>query len=304
MLASKLKKGDTIGVIAPDKALKSSDRVYLEKASEFFKSLGLKIKYGKYLFSDENYCAGNPEERAKDVNDMFADGNVKAIFTVKGGDLANGVLPFLDYENIKYNPKMFLGMSDISVLLCAIYKMTGLITYHCNDYLYYGTDKVTDYDKNEIMDKLFEGNKIIFPYNERNFVNFGDKIITGKCFGTNVVGLQKLFGTPYMIDLENSILFLEGYKSNIVQWNSFLEHYNQIGAINQAIVFGYIYQLEFAEKGKFDVVEELLKINDKVPIVKTNDFGHEHPNSIIPIGVKMKIDAVNKNIEIVEEYLK
>ena len=169
MLARKLKPGDTIGVIAPDKALKSKDKESFENATKYFESLGLKIKYGKYLFSENDYCAGTPMQRATDLNNMFSDKEVKAIFTVKGGDMANGILPYIDYNNIKNNPKIFLGMSDITVLLCAINKMTDLITFHCQEYTWFGKKEVTDYDKNEIIDKLFHSNNTILPYDERQF---------------------------------------------------------------------------------------------------------------------------------------
>lgn len=122
MLASKLNIGDTIGVIAPDKALTSDDKIYLENATKYFKSLGLKVKYGKYLFSDNEYCAGNPIQRAGNLNNMFSDRGVKAIFTVKGGEMANGILPYIDFENIKNNPKVFLGMSDITILYVPLIK--------------------------------------------------------------------------------------------------------------------------------------------------------------------------------------
>ena len=303
MLANKLKIGDTIGVIAPDKALKSKDRKTLENATKYFESLGLKVKYGKYLFSEDNYCAGTPEERAKDLNDMFNDKEVKAIFAVKGGDMVNGILPYIDFENIKNNPKIFLGMSDITVLLCAINKMTGLITFHCQDYIWFGKDKVTDYDKNEINDKLFNGNNVLIPYEERQFIDFGNKEITGKIYGTNVRGLLKLVGTPYMPNLENAVLFLEGLHSDIIQWNAMLEQYNQMNAFNKAVVFGYIYQLQHIEENKYSIVEELRKINSNVPIVKTNDFGHIRGNSIIPIGADVTINANEQSI-IVSNYLK
>ena len=302
MLANKLKIGDTIGVIAPDKALKSKDRKTLENATKYFESLGLKVKYGKYLFSEDNYCAGTPEERAKDLNDMFNDKEVKAIFTVKGGDMVNGILPYINYENIKNNPKIFLGMSDITVLLCAINKMTGLITFHCQDYVWFGKDEVTDYDKNEISDKLFNGNNVLIPYEERQFIDFSNKKIIGKIYGTNVRCLLKLVGTPYMPNLENAVLFLEGFHSDIIQWNAMLEQYNQMNAFNKAVVFGYIYQLQHIEENKYSIVEELRKINSNVPIVKTNDFGHIHGNSIIPIGADVTINANEKSI-IVSEYL-
>ena len=303
MLANRLKAGDTIGVIAPDKALKSKDIQPLENATRYFESLGLKVKYGKYLFSEDNYCAGTPMERAKDLNDMFSDKEVKAIFTVKGGDMVNGILPYIDFENIKNNPKIFLGMSDITVLLCAINKMTELITFHCQDYVWFGKDEVTDYDKNEIIDKLFNGNKTIFPYEERQFIDFKNKEITGKIYGTNVRCLLKLVGTPYMPNLVNAVLFLEGFHSDIIQWNTMLEQYNQMNAFNQAIVFGYIYQLQHIEENKDSIVYELRKINSNVPIVKTNDFGHIHGNSIIPIGAEVTINANEQSI-IVSDYLK
>lgn len=303
MLANRLKAGDTIGVIAPDKALKSKDIQPLENATRYFESLGLKVKYGKYLFSEDNYCAGTPMERAKDLNDMFSDKEVKAIFTVKGGDMVNGILPYIDFENIKNNPKIFLGMSDITVLLCAINKMTGLITFHCQDYVWFGKDEVTNYDKNEIIDKLFNGNKTILPYEERQFSDLKNKEIKGKIYGTNVRCLLKLLGTSYMPNLENAILFLEGFHSDIIQWNSMLEQYNQMNAFSKAVVFGYIYQLQHIEENKYSIVDELRKINSNVPVIKTNDFGHIHGNSIIPIGAEVTINANEQSI-IVSDYLK
>ncbi len=82
-------------------------------------------------------------------------------------------------------------------------------------------DEVTDYDKNEIIDKLFNGNKTILPYEERQFINFKNKEIKGKIYGTNVRCLLKIVrNTIYMPNLENAVLFLEGFHSDIIQWNS------------------------------------------------------------------------------------
>ena len=106
-----------------------------------------------------------------------------------------------------------------------------------------------------------------------------------------------------MPNLENVVLFLEGFHSDIIQWNTMLEQYNQMNAFNQAIVFGYIYQLQNIEKNKYSIVDELRKINSNVPVVKTDDFGHMHGNSIIPIGAEVKINANDKSI-IVSNYLK
>ena len=108
MLANRLKVGDTIGLIAPDKSLKNKDKEYVENATKYFESLGLKVKFGKYLFSEDDYCAGTPKQRAEDLNNMFSDKDVKAIFAAKGGDIVNGILPYIDFENIKIILKFFL----------------------------------------------------------------------------------------------------------------------------------------------------------------------------------------------------
>ena len=71
MLAERLKRGDTIGVIAPDKALRSEQKIYLENATKYFKSFGLKVNYGKYLISDTEYCAGTPKQRAEDLKATY-----------------------------------------------------------------------------------------------------------------------------------------------------------------------------------------------------------------------------------------
>lgn len=303
MLANRLKIGDTIGLIAPDKSLKNKDKEYVKNATKYFESLGLKVKFGKYLFSEDDYCAGTPKQRSEDLNNMFSDKDVKAIFTAKGGDMVNGILPYIDFEKIKKNPKIFLGMSDITVLLCAINKMTGLITFHCQDYSWFGKEEVSNFDKKEIIDKLFNANQIINSYDKRDFFGFNDEEIKGKIYGTNVRCLLKILGTPYMPDLKDSILFLEGFHSDIIQWNTMLEQYNQMKVLNKAVVFGYNYQLQYVEEDSYNIVDELRKINQDVPIIKTNDFGHLHSNSIIPIGAEVTINANDKSI-IVSDYLK
>ncbi len=147
------------------------------------------------------------------------------------------------------------------------------------------------------------GIKKLIHMEKKNFMNLIKKKLKGKIYGTNVRCLLKLLGTPFMPDLEDAVLFLEGFHSNIIQWNAMLEQYNQMNAFNKAIVFGYIYQLQQIEENEKMIVDELRKINSGVPVVKTNDFGHMHANSIIPIGAEVIINANNQSI-VVSEYLK
>ena len=113
----------------------------------------------------------------------------------------------------------------------------------------------------------------------------------------------KIVRNTIYADLEDAVLFLEGFHSNIIQWNAMLEQYNQMNAFNKAIVFGYIYQLQQIEENEKMIVDELRKINSGVPVVKTNDFGHMHANSIIPIGAEVIINANNQSM-VVNDYLK
>ena len=130
---------------------------------------------------------------------------------------------------------------------------------------------------------------------------FANKLKIGDTIG--VIAPDKALKSKDIKTLENAVLFLEGFHSDIIQWNSMLEQYNQMNAFSKAVVFGYIYQLQHIEENKYSIVDELRKINSNVPVVKTNDFGHIHGNSIIPIGAEVTINANDKNI-VVSDYLK
>ena len=122
----KLQIGDTIGFIAPSYKAK---REPIERAAENLRKLGYKVKFSKYLFSTTNDYAGSIEERAEDFNAMIADTEVKMVFFT-GGEVGNEILPFIDYENIKKNPKILCSYSDSTTVLNAVNHMTGLVTFY------------------------------------------------------------------------------------------------------------------------------------------------------------------------------
>ena len=113
----KIQKGDTIGVVSPSEPIENPETDEQFKSGiKFLESLGFKIKLWRFLSSK------NPEEKAQDINEMFNVKNIKVIIASQGGETANALLSFLDYESIKHNPKIFIGISDITVLLNAINK--------------------------------------------------------------------------------------------------------------------------------------------------------------------------------------
>ena len=126
---NKLQKGDAIGFVIASSVNKSpADR--FQKIEEELDKLGLKVKYGKTIYLKDGYLAGSDQERIDDIHEMFSDPEVKAIICFKGGAGASRIIDKLDYELIRNNPKLFMGFSDVTVLLNNLYKYCGLPTVH------------------------------------------------------------------------------------------------------------------------------------------------------------------------------
>ncbi|MGK7876860.1 MAG: LD-carboxypeptidase [Xenococcaceae cyanobacterium] len=126
----RLKLGDTIGLISPASQFVDQASEYLQDIIELLSQLGLKVKLGAHIFDQYGYLAGKDKDRARDVNSMFADDSVQALLTIRGGWGCNRILPLLDYNLIRQNPKIIMGYSDITSLLLAIYARSGVITFH------------------------------------------------------------------------------------------------------------------------------------------------------------------------------
>jgi muramoyltetrapeptide carboxypeptidase len=133
MIPKRLSKGDAIGIVSPSTPVTQELAGQFLKAVEFLESLGFNVMVGEHVYSTSWGYAAAPQEKAEDINQMFADESIKAIICSQGGATANACLPYLNWNCIQENPKVFLGISDITVLLNAIHHKTGLITFHGND---------------------------------------------------------------------------------------------------------------------------------------------------------------------------
>lgn len=315
MIPKNLKKGNTIGIIAPSKHLREEHREYLGKFKDYVEDeLGLKVVFGKHIFEKDKFgkAAGTPEERAEDINKMFNNKEIDAIWCYQGGGTAIQTLGLLDFDAIKENPKVFMGMSDIDVLLLAINKVTGLITFNTPDSKRgRGLDLDFDYSRKSFVERIFKGLKEIKPNSEWKCIRRGKA--TGKLMGCNISSILKLAGTKYFPDFDDAILFLEGYKSDVEEMQWKLEQLKQIGVFDKikGIVIGFMYSFQDEEQRKEkeinvdfeDIVLEATK-EYKFPILKINEFGHKCPNAFLPIGCKIKIDATNKKISIESDFVK
>lgn len=303
MLANKLNYGDTIGVVGVSNSLDLEKRYNdFRRAEELLKNKGFKIKKAKNVLEDYYGSAGTREQKAEEFMNMFKDNEVKAIICLDGGETCNTFIELLDYEEIKRHPKILVGYSDITVLLNAIYKKTGLVTFSGPNFVCFGTEY------GEEQYKIFEDafvNKKLDKFNVSNKVSIRDGKVEGKIIGTNLGTMMYLVGTEYLAKMQDNILFIESYRTSPNECQRRFAHLKQLGIFDKVkgIVIGYNYDLQ-KNGNLYPQMEDILKEYTKeynFPIVKCNDFGHKIANSVIPIGANVKID--NNKAEIVGKFL-
>jgi len=303
MKALRLEKNDKIGIVSPSNPITNDLIPQFHKGIDFIKSMGFEVVVAKNALSNSLGYSATPEEKAEDIHTMFADPSIKAIICAQGGDTANICLPLLDWEIISRNPKIFLGISDITVLLNAIYSKTGLITFHGNDAAWgFGRDPKA-YDKQEFIDR-FVGGKIGLINNNGERATIRSGIATGKLLGGNLRCLLKLAGTVYFPDFEESILFLESYGFSPEGCYCNFMQLEQLGIFSKVkgIIVGYIYDERSIERTcHMEDILERVTSTYQLPILKVNDFGHNCPNTVIPVGAKVELNSDEKTIEILEE---
>lgn len=304
MLANKLNYGDTIGVVGVSNSLFLNNKYNnFIRAKQFFENKNFKIKFGKYVEEDYYGSCGTKEQKAEDFMKMFLDDEVKAIICLEGGQTCNTFLDLLDYEEIKKHPKILVGYSDITVLLQAIYKKTGLTTFSGPDFMSFGEQKA------EEQYKIFEDafiNKRLDKFNNENKKIIRNGNTSGKIIGTNLGCMMYLLGTEYLPNMNDNILFIESYKTSPNECQRRFAHLKQYGIFDKinGVVIGYNYALQ-KDGNTYPQMENILleyTKEYKFPIIKCNSFGHKIVNSIIPIGGNVKIE--NGKVMIEDEFLK
>jgi len=303
LLPHKLSTGDTIGVIAPSDPISPEQELKLKTGCLSLEKMGFNVQLGSYLKSKKCGYADAPKEKANDINGMFADPSIKGIICAQGGQTANTTLSFIDWSIIKKNPKIFLGLSDISVLLNAIYHKTKLITFHGNDILWGFGNNLTPYEEKEFTRILMQGTAGSYPTNQmRKTIRSGQSI--GRLIGGNLGCMLKLAGTPYWPDFSGVILFIEEYQITAKSCCSAFYHLGQLGVFDQieGIVLGYIDSMEKTASPKPHMEDVLMQVTEAYhfPILKMNDFGHNCPNTVLPVGGEVYLDADRQILEITQ----
>ena len=301
IIPERLKKGDTIGVIAPANPIIGDNIEELEKARKKVEKDGFKVKYSKNLFSNTNGYSSTAKEKAEDINDMFKDREVKMIWCAKGGENSNSTFEYIDYEIIKNNPKIICGYSDITSLTNIITAKTGLVTFSGTNFKTIATDE-TDYSYEEILKRFVKGS-LELGKNEEKYETLKEGQAEGELIGGNLSLIRALASGTYSIDFTNKILFLEelGIETMPSLASNFLYYMKQNGVFDKikGLWIGF-YEHESGialEK----VILDTLENNYDFPIIKSNNFGHTETKTVIPIGTKARIDTTkDKKIELIE----
>lgn len=304
MIPTKLKKGDTIGVIAPSNYIEKDDLEYINASIALMEASGFKVKFGKYVFEDTLGYGTSPEKRAADINWAFTDDEVKAIMCVKGGEDSNTTLDYIDYEMIKKHPKIICGFSDNTSILNAIHEKTGLVTYHGPTFKSL-TSWETGYAYKQFI-KIFAENteSLIMGEPEDEYTTIQAGQATGELVGGNLSLFTKLVCGKYAVNLQDKILFLEelGFEATPEMVNSNIYYLKQNGVFDR-IAGLWIGNYEHPSKVSIEkIIKNAIGDEYKFPIIKSDNFGHIDKKIIIPIGTKAEINTNEKiKIKLVEK---
>ncbi|EGT4138180.1 LD-carboxypeptidase [Clostridium perfringens] len=283
MSMSFLNKGNKIGIISCSNGLSIKNKNIIDELKLNLKSLDIDMVEGDTLYAKEyNPFSGTGEEKARALEKLFLDKDIKMIFDISGGDLANEVLDFLDFNLIKENPKPFFGYSDLTVLLNAIYSQCHITTY--NYQLRNLIGKFKEEQMQNFKASFIDGKEDIFNLDYK-WVNGSH--LEGIVVGGNIRCLLKLAGTKYMPNFKDKILFLESFSGNSAKMVTYITQYKNLGVFNEVkgIILGEFTEME-REDLKPDIVEILKRVIGEIniPILKTSDLGHGADAKCIPIG--------------------
>lgn len=293
----RLHEGDTVGVVAPANPWFS--RSDLLRALRGLEAWGLNVKLGEHVNDRHGYMAGRDEDRAADLNAMWRDPEVRAIFCLVGGYGSPRIVPLLDRGAIAANPKLLLGYSDITALHLAVAAWGDTITLYSNGAMGVGAAETTEFSKAALHRALF-GDAPYGPIGPDPDDPWVRTITGGRATGRLIGGcfglVEGTIGTPWEIDTRGRILFLEStVDDETYLMDNGLTHLRNAGKLDgvAGVVIGDMpgkHSGEIQELSLEDVLEELLQPLG-VPVIAGLPIGHGKHHATVPIGALATLDA-------------
>ena len=321
-----LKRGSHIRVIAPSLSMGILSKEIIAESLNRFADMGFTVSFGKNAFEIDEFDSSSVDSRIKDLHDAFIDDKVDGIITAIGGYNVNQLLPYINFDLIKKNPKFFCGYSDITILLNAFYHKALLSTVYGPHFSTFGQKFIEEYEIDSFLQSAHGKSFVINPaktwsndawytdQNNRNFLkNDGYWILqkgnaSGICVGGHLGSLLLLAGTTFMPSIKDKILIIEedADPANIKEFDRRLESLLQHRDADsiKGILIG---RFEKSYGMSREILEKIIrskKINSLIPIVANIDFGHTEPHCSIPIGGTLLINVSSKNVRfVVKEWM-
>ncbi|HOX30656.1 MAG TPA: LD-carboxypeptidase [Candidatus Paceibacterota bacterium] len=330
IIPDRLKKGDTIAFISPSAGLAPFAMHRIERAASFFEAEGFIVKSAKNALKNAGYVSSSARERAADINEAFADQKVKCVMATIGGNHSNQVLPFIDWDIIKNNPKIFIGYSDITVLHQAILSQTGMQTYYgpCVMTQFGENPRVFDYTwdyfKRVLSAESAEEEISVRPsdfFCEETSLDWFKKEdlsrprktdknngwiwwrsgkAAGRIAGGCVPSINHLLGTKYWNDPKGSIFFIdipEGASLDkglaVSEADSYLADLANAGVFNSiaGLIVGRPYRYSLKETEKLKEIILGYTQGGDYPVLANANIGHVDPIITLPYGANALLDS-------------
>lgn len=287
-----LKPGDSVGIASPGACLTDEGKIYLERAVCKLEGLGFRVKAMPDPDRRDSYFAGKDWERANELMALFHDPTIRAILCARGGYGSQRIIPFLDPRGIHKNAKVFVGSSDITVLLVYLLEQCGIVPFHGPNV---ATRQFLEGDAERTQMSLKETLTLGFPSDIPFCKPLKRGIRKGKIKGGCLSLLITTIGTPYEIDLRGAILFVEDFNEAPYRIDRMLTHMKQAGKLEriQGLVVGEMVGCQEEETLKLESVILDLFRDDEIPIILGFPSGHGQANLTIPLGVDVTLDGTH-----------
>ncbi|WP_461601694.1 S66 family peptidase [Aeromonas rivipollensis] len=328
-----LKPGDTIGFFSPSSAATAWAPRRFERARAFLEGQGFRLKAGSLTGVRDHWRSGSIAGRAAELNALIRDPEVRAIMSVIGGSNSNSLLPYVDYEALREDPKIIVGYSDVTALLLGIHAQTGLVTFygpalvasfgelpplvdetlagfrqiclareasapHTLPTPTHWTDERLDWE-NQSRAKLCQPNRL---------VSVGSGRVRGRLMGGNLNTLAGIWGSPYMPQIkQGDILLLEDSLKSAQTVERSFAHLKLCGVFDRigALILGKHERFDDEGSGKqpLDILLEVVG-EPGFPILAEFDCAHTHPMLTVPLGIEAELDLDRQTLTLCESWLR
>ena len=306
-----LPPGGTIGVAAPASPYDSRSEIL--RGVEWWESQGYRVKLADGVYARDDYVAGDAEQRAADLNALFADPDVDVVQALQGGYGSAQTIPYLDFDAIAANPKPLVGFSDITALHVAVARRTGLPTIYGNGLVGVGDPEATEFTRARLVQVLTgDAAGPVPPNPDDPYV----RAIRGGAVSAPLRGgclwlLMQTIGTPWEVELDGAILFFEDVKLPPYYLDGALTQLRHAGRLDGVVgvVVGEMKDCDWGDlreasdwarsRSLEDVLEEHLEPLG-VPVIYGQPLGHGKHLAALPLGVRYTLDADSRSLTVDE----